>query len=66
MTSHQKKNCEVRSSEERLVDRQEVFSKNLRFLRAKNKEKQEALAYAVGISQSVISGYEKGVKLLCA
>lgn len=63
MTSHQKKNCEERSSEERLVDRKEIFSKNLRFLRAKNEEKQEALAYAVGISQSVISGYEKGVKL---
>lgn len=37
------------------------FAKNLHFLRAQNNEKQDVLADAIGISQSMISNYEKGI-----
>ena len=39
------------------------FAKNLHFLRAQNNEKQDVLADAIGISQSMISNYEKGTKM---
>lgn len=64
MTSNQKQSIEdVQRSEEQHVDKLKIFSKNLRYLRKQKNEKQDALAHAIGISQSMISGYEKGVKL---
>lgn len=48
---------------EQLENSLQLFAKNLHFLRAQNNEKQDVLAHAIGISQSMISSYEKGIKM---